>query len=131
MYIVHNHAQKLGYLPYTTGVLLQPTASHTVWEQLATPSIIYHLFSLVIYANHICTWKVASKHKRNCGKICSIISNNNTQKAAIATLPLTTHPKWAEPHTFTSLEQIHAPITSLEWLNLPLLPFLPFHNLPS
>ena len=26
--------------------------------------------------------------------------NNNTQKAAIATLPLTTHPQWAEPHTF-------------------------------
>ena len=58
-------------------------------------------------------------------------NNNNTQKAAIATLPLTTHPQWAEPHTFTSLEQIHVPITSLEWLNLPLLPFLPFHNLPS
>ena len=58
-------------------------------------------------------------------------NNNNTQKAAIATLPLTTHPQWAEPHTFTSLEPIHAPITSLEWLNLPLLPFLPFHNLPS
>ena len=37
----------------------------------------------------------------------------NTQKAAIATLPLTTHPQWAEPHTFTSLEQIHAPITLL------------------
>ena len=56
-------------------------------------------------------------------------SNNNTHKAAIATLPLTTHPQWVEPHTFTSLEQIHAPITSLEWLNLPRLPFLPFHNL--
>ena len=59
------------------------------------------------------------------------INNNNTQKAAIVTLPLTTYPQWVEPHTFTSLEQIHAPITSLEWLNLPLLPFLPFHNLPS
>ena len=39
------------------------------------------------------------------------------QKAAIATLPLTMHPQWAEPHTFTcksSLEQIYASITSLE-----------------
>ena len=26
----------------------------------------------------------------------------NTQKAAIATLPLTMHPQWAEPHTLTS-----------------------------
>ena len=31
-------------------------------------------------------------------------------------------------HTYKST--LHAPITSLEWLNLPLLPFLPFHNLP-
>ena len=70
-----------------------------------------------------------------CGSCDAFLSQfvyyDNTQKAAIATLPLTTHPQWAEPHTFTSLEQIHAPITSLEWLNLPLLPFLPFHNLPS
>ena len=77
--------------------------------------------------------KLSSQNKVRCRlfpqKVCGC--NNNTQKAAIAKLPLTTHPPWAEPHTFTSLEQIHAPITSLEWLNLPLLPFLPFRNLPS
>ena len=40
------------------------------------------------------------------------------QKAAIATLPLTMYPQQSEePHTFTyksTLELIHAPITSLE-----------------
>ena len=30
--------------------------------------------------------------------LCVVI----TQKAAIATPPLTTHPQWAEPYTFTS-----------------------------
>ena len=59
-----------------------------------------------------------------------------TQTATIiATLPQTMHPQhWAEPHTFTyntTLEQIHAPIPSVEWLNSPLLSFIPFHNLSS
>ena len=63
-------------------------------------------------------------------------NNNNTQQAAIATLPLTTHPQqWAEPHTFTCKStlwiHVHAPITSLEWLNSPLLLFLPLLNSPS
>ena len=47
----------------------------------------------------------------------SLNNNKNTQPAAIVTLPLITHPHWAKPHTHTcksTLEQIHAPITSLD-----------------
>ena len=42
VYIVHNHAQKLGYLPYTAGIQLQPAAPHTV---LGTTRRSYHNLS--------------------------------------------------------------------------------------
>ena len=91
---------------------------HTVAYQY--PSLFFLFFFYNLYIMYLCN---------------NIIFIYNTQKAAIATLPLTIHPQQSEElHTFTyksTLELIHAPITSLEWLNLPLLPFLPFHNLSS
>ena len=65
------------------------------------------------------------------GRSIIIYDNNNTQKAAIATLPLTTHPQWAETHTFTctsTLEKICActnHIIGMAQLTTPAIPTIP------
>ena len=60
--------------------------------------------------------------------VCQVFQSNTL---AIAPLLLITYPQWAEPHTHTcesTLQQIHAPITSLEWtpaiLTIPQLTIL-------